>query len=782
MRAAGGCRRPSPKRMKMRSVRPRHGAHQRRDAADGDAAVLLLGNLRLHLQEALAITLRLQVFRRNAVDVRQEARDRFGPLVGEDQVGLVGPHGIRMALDQEGLARILVQHLLHGLGDGAQRAGLRHRHVGAAGGEGDRVEVDAAHLVAQARGMLHLVDRIDPLDALDRRLREEVVIIPVRIARRVDDVVADGNAQAHRRQLVADVDEARTRGVALQLRCIDEDVFPSVTADARALDDVAVAVVDRHDLDAAGTHDRLAHAPAGKVVVIDLFRITAQARAVVAAHDQPVSGLQHRAVLEALDDIHLGDAVVDRRVVDGVVVDDRVVDHGGVDDVGRLRHREVGRLLHALAFFLDRGLDPAGHGLAHLLGNRRLGGIVGVGNRHVLLLRAQFLALLAALFAAGLAAGIVGVLVAVEHGGPVLHRQHHRLVGRGRILGDFLLLLLGHRLDDLRHRLGRGRLAGPGRGGLVRAGFGRALLAGDRRLFPLARHRLVAFPGRRLVAFIGRRLAAFTARRLVALPGHRLVAGRRFGGAAVLLRGLFGLLLPGRLLLVLRLLLFGGLAVVRLPLLFFLGGAPGLVLGSLLFGRGLLRLFGRLLPFGLALLFFRGRALGFLFGRLLFGCGLLGVFSRLLLLRPALLLVRRRALGVLVRGLLFGGGAFRLFGGLLFLGLALLLFLGGALRLVLLLLLLLLEQQLLFARLAFAGAFLGNLERLHQGIGQCRRRDQRGRQDRQRHGCEKSGAESHRFILTVSRLALWRGPPGASGRLRARHSLQRPSHRRLNPA
>src|SRR5690606_28047651 len=158
-------------------------------------------------------------------------------------------------------------------------------------------------------------------------------------------------------------------------------------------------------------------------------------------------------------------------------------------------------------------------------------------------------------------------------------------------------------------------------------------------------------------------------------------------------------------------------------------------------------LFGSLLLFGLALLFLRGSALRLVFGSLLLGCSPLGFFSRLLLLR-------RRALGLLFRCLLLGGGAFRLLGGLLFLGLALLFFLGGALSLVLLLLL---EQQFLLARLALAGAFLGNLERLHQGIGQRRRRDQRGRQDRERHGCKKSGAESHRFVLTVSRLVLKRG-------------------------
>ena len=51
-------------------------------------------------------------------------------------------------------------------------------------------------------------------------------------------------------------------------------------------------------------------------------------------------------------------------------------------------------------------------------------------------------------------------------------------------------------------------------------------------------------------------------------------------------------------------------------------------------------------------------------------------------------------------------------------------------------LLLLEEKQFLLGQLA--GILLRHLERLHQGIGQARRRHQRNRQDRKGHGREKS--------------------------------------------
>ena len=184
------------------------------------------------LEEALAIALRHQVFGRDVVDLRQQRGDRFGPFVGQDEVRFVAADRIRMTFDEEGFARILLDHLQHGVGNLAQGFRLRHRHFGAAGRKGDRIEIDAADLVADTSRVPHLVDRIDALDLFHRRLGQEVIVIAVRLARRIDDVFTNRHAQAHRRQLVADIVDRRT-GAFIDLRRIDHQIFSSVPIDTR---------------------------------------------------------------------------------------------------------------------------------------------------------------------------------------------------------------------------------------------------------------------------------------------------------------------------------------------------------------------------------------------------------------------------------------------------------------------------------------------------------------------------------------------------------------------
>ncbi len=83
--------------------------------------------------------------------------------------------------------------------------------VGAAETEGDRIQINAAHLVANEGRTLHLIDRIGTLDTLDRRLFEEVVIdhflvelfrLLLKIADR-QDIVADRHIQDQRGQIKA---------------------------------------------------------------------------------------------------------------------------------------------------------------------------------------------------------------------------------------------------------------------------------------------------------------------------------------------------------------------------------------------------------------------------------------------------------------------------------------------------------------------------------------------------------------------------------------------------
>ena len=110
-------------------------------------------------------------------DVGERVGDRLGAPVRQRQIGDVGADGVGVALDQEGLRRVLLQQLFHRLGDAFELRNLAFGDRGGAELEGQRVEIDAAGHVADAGRTLHLVDRIETLDALDRRLLEEVVVV-----------------------------------------------------------------------------------------------------------------------------------------------------------------------------------------------------------------------------------------------------------------------------------------------------------------------------------------------------------------------------------------------------------------------------------------------------------------------------------------------------------------------------------------------------------------------------------------------------------------------------
>src|SRR5690348_4388297 len=72
-------------------------AHELRDAAHGDPAVLLFRRLDGHLQEGFAVALRHEVLRRDAVVLRQDFGDRLRPAVGEVEIVLVRPDRVGMA-------------------------------------------------------------------------------------------------------------------------------------------------------------------------------------------------------------------------------------------------------------------------------------------------------------------------------------------------------------------------------------------------------------------------------------------------------------------------------------------------------------------------------------------------------------------------------------------------------------------------------------------------------------------------------------------------------------
>src|SRR6185295_11197743 len=79
----------------------RSAVQQRGDVADGDATVLPFRFLRRNFQILLTVTLRGEVFRRDAELPRQQLSRGLGAAIRQRQVVDVGPDRVGVALDQE---------------------------------------------------------------------------------------------------------------------------------------------------------------------------------------------------------------------------------------------------------------------------------------------------------------------------------------------------------------------------------------------------------------------------------------------------------------------------------------------------------------------------------------------------------------------------------------------------------------------------------------------------------------------------------------------------------
>ena len=249
--------------------------------------------------------------------------------------------------------------------------------------EGQRVQVDAAHLVADAGGALHLGQRIGALDPLHGRLFEELVVeFVVLDVLRVEDVFLARNGEPHRRQV-----EARIAPVPLVLVVpvldIDEDDLAVVGLDARAADDVAVAVADGDDAHPVRPRDDLADPSAGQFLVIDVVAVADDANVVRAVDEGLVVDLDDRpVVVELLDDLRVVAALA-AFLAEPLALLARVAD------------------VDALAFFGGHGLDVLGRDRRHLRRGVAFGRRTLVDRRRL----RRLLALLGRLFA-----GLCGLL------------------------------------------------------------------------------------------------------------------------------------------------------------------------------------------------------------------------------------------------------------------------------------------------------------------------------------------------------------------------------------
>src|SRR5690606_33478774 len=123
--------------------------------------------------------------------------------------------------------------------------------------------------VTDASRALDLVDGIKARDLLNRWLGEEVLhLVLIRVGS-VEHIVTHRDVEPERGQVVTGIAPGQ-KVVVVAIVKIGEDDFAAVRRDARAAQDVAVAIADGDDLAAIRTFDHFAYAAARQVFIINL--------------------------------------------------------------------------------------------------------------------------------------------------------------------------------------------------------------------------------------------------------------------------------------------------------------------------------------------------------------------------------------------------------------------------------------------------------------------------------------------------------------------------------
>src|ERR1700722_8050725 len=158
-----------------RRQRCRAAAEQRRDAADGDAAVDLARPVGLFLRILRTVALRGQVFRGHSELLCQQFGRGFGAPVRQREIVDRSADRIGMALDYEYHARIAWNCAVETVRDHLQPRRLVWRNFPRSGFEVDGVEIDARHQHSHRRAVADFVERKAPLDPVYRWRHHGVV-------------------------------------------------------------------------------------------------------------------------------------------------------------------------------------------------------------------------------------------------------------------------------------------------------------------------------------------------------------------------------------------------------------------------------------------------------------------------------------------------------------------------------------------------------------------------------------------------------------------------------
>jgi hypothetical protein len=133
-RAAGGAgnspgRRSEPARIHVSCELSAVDREERRDPANGHAAIARLVPVGLNREESLTVALCDEVLRRNSVFVGEDDGDALGAAIGEAEVVDLGADRIGVAFDEENLVWIALEETVHGPGEAVEFADLIGRDV-----------------------------------------------------------------------------------------------------------------------------------------------------------------------------------------------------------------------------------------------------------------------------------------------------------------------------------------------------------------------------------------------------------------------------------------------------------------------------------------------------------------------------------------------------------------------------------------------------------------------------------------------------------------------------
>src|SRR5216683_1491148 len=291
--AVPGCSRRFSRPLRPASARDaslRGAGQQRRDAPDGDAAIFAGGSRRLHLELLGAVALRRQILGRHLEVLGEDDGDGFGTAVGQRQVVDVVADRVGMALDQEHLVGIAPDHLIDRLGDIREQRDLVRSDLPRSELEGDRVQIDAPHAVAQRRTEADFVERVGALDRLDRRRFQRRKDSLSRSVFHFDDVFVPRDHDARRRQRHEDFYASGTPHAV-----VDQDELAAVPGPAHTAQQAAALVDVSNDLHVARTPHQCddfaaaaldAHVLPGQAEALDF--VMTDERAAVLADDHAV--------------------------------------------------------------------------------------------------------------------------------------------------------------------------------------------------------------------------------------------------------------------------------------------------------------------------------------------------------------------------------------------------------------------------------------------------------------------------------------------------------------